>query len=256
MAAKLTATSASECLFADFLSKIEPKKVYEALKHPRWVNEMQKELNQFYRNKVWTLVPLPYGKIDIDFKWVFMNKKHKLGTVIRNKARLVAQGFSQEEGIDYDKTFASVVRMEAIWIFLAFSTYMNFKDDKRISFCQEKYTRDLLKKYEISNNSSVKTPIVPQKNLGTDLAGKPVNETLYRGMISAHDLILKDTQTQTLLVAIWTEKAPHVPVNCLEENWFVGVQRNSSQWLCPLLRLSMMLLLGDVQNSLDEKLTQ
>ncbi|GJU11013.1 putative ribonuclease H-like domain-containing protein [Tanacetum coccineum] len=69
MAAKLTAASTSECLFADFLSKIEPKKVYEALKHPGWVNAMQEELNQFYRNKVWTLVPLPYRKIAIGSKW-------------------------------------------------------------------------------------------------------------------------------------------------------------------------------------------
>ncbi|GKD95771.1 hypothetical protein Tco_1379668 [Tanacetum coccineum] len=52
MAAKLTSASVSECLFADFLSKIEPKKVSEALKHPGWVDGMQEELNQFYRNKV------------------------------------------------------------------------------------------------------------------------------------------------------------------------------------------------------------
>ncbi|GKD80503.1 hypothetical protein Tco_1347342 [Tanacetum coccineum] len=63
MVAKLTTASASECLFADFLSKIKPKKVSEALKHPGWVDAMQKELNQLCRNKVWTLVPLPYGKI-------------------------------------------------------------------------------------------------------------------------------------------------------------------------------------------------
>ncbi|GJZ33484.1 retrovirus-related pol polyprotein from transposon TNT 1-94 [Tanacetum coccineum] len=68
MAAKLTAASASECLFADFLSEIEPKKVSEALKYPGWVDAMQEELNQFYRNKVWTLVPLPYGKIAIGSK--------------------------------------------------------------------------------------------------------------------------------------------------------------------------------------------
>ncbi|GJW52069.1 retrovirus-related pol polyprotein from transposon TNT 1-94 [Tanacetum coccineum] len=65
MAAKLTATSASECLFTNFLSEIEPKKVSEALKHPRWIHAMKEELNQFYRNKVRTLVPLPYGKIAI-----------------------------------------------------------------------------------------------------------------------------------------------------------------------------------------------
>ncbi|GJR88240.1 retrovirus-related pol polyprotein from transposon TNT 1-94 [Tanacetum coccineum] len=119
MAAKLTAASASECLFVDFLSKIEPKKVFKALKYPGWIDAMQEELNQFYRNKVWTLVPLPYGKIAIGSKWVFRNKKDEHGTTTKNKARLVAQGYSQEEGIDYDETFAPVAKMEAIRIFFA-----------------------------------------------------------------------------------------------------------------------------------------
>ncbi|GJX39695.1 retrovirus-related pol polyprotein from transposon TNT 1-94 [Tanacetum coccineum] len=127
MAAKLIAASASECLFAYFLSKIEPKKVSEALKHQGWIDSMKEELNQFYRNKVWTLVPLPYGKIAIGSKWVFRNKKDEHGTTTKNKARLVAQDYSQEEGIDYDETFAPVARMQAIRIFLAFATYMNFK---------------------------------------------------------------------------------------------------------------------------------
>ncbi|GJR40359.1 retrovirus-related pol polyprotein from transposon TNT 1-94 [Tanacetum coccineum] len=90
MATKLTAASASECLYVDFLYKIEPKKVFEALKHPGWVDTMQEELNQFYRNKVWTLIPLPYGKIAIGSKWVFRNKMDELGTIVRNKGRLVA----------------------------------------------------------------------------------------------------------------------------------------------------------------------
>ncbi|GJV08391.1 zf-CCHC domain-containing protein [Tanacetum coccineum] len=105
----------------------EPKKVSEALKHLGWVDAMQEELNQFYRNKVWTLVPLPYGKTAIGSKWVFRNKKDEYGITTKNKARLVAQGYSQEEGIDYDETFAPVTRMKAIRIFLAFATYMNFK---------------------------------------------------------------------------------------------------------------------------------
>ncbi|GKD68295.1 retrovirus-related pol polyprotein from transposon TNT 1-94, partial [Tanacetum coccineum] len=95
IASKLTAVLASECLFADFLCEIEPKKVSEALKHPGWIDVMQKELNQFYRNKVWTLVPLPYGKTAIGSKWVFRNKKDEHGITTRNKAILVAQGYSQ-----------------------------------------------------------------------------------------------------------------------------------------------------------------
>nr|GEW29331.1 retrovirus-related Pol polyprotein from transposon TNT 1-94 [Tanacetum cinerariifolium] len=97
MTAKFTATSNSECLFVDFLSEIEPKKVSQALRHPGWIDAMQEELNKFYRNKVWTLVPLPYGKIAIGSKWVFRNKKYKHGTTTKNKARLVAQ--VQSKGI-------------------------------------------------------------------------------------------------------------------------------------------------------------
>ncbi|GJY98991.1 retrovirus-related pol polyprotein from transposon TNT 1-94 [Tanacetum coccineum] len=311
MVVKLTAASSSECLFADFLSEIEPKKVSEALKHPG-------------------------------------NKKDEFGTVTRNKAILVAQGYSQKEGIDYDETFAPVANIEDIRIFLAFATYMNFKvfqmdvksaflnvklkeevyvkqppsfesseftdyvckldkslyglkqaprawyetlstfliqnkfirgkidntlfifktkgdvllvqvnvddiifgstnyklckqfeklmtnkfeismigeltyflrfqikqDDKGIFICQEKYTRDLLKKYEISNSSSVKTPMVPPNNLGPDLTGQSKESHLIavkrifkclKGTPSlglwypkCSGFDLKDSQTQTML---------------------------------------------------------
>ncbi|GJZ03300.1 retrovirus-related pol polyprotein from transposon TNT 1-94 [Tanacetum coccineum] len=162
MAAKLTTTSASECLFANFLSKIEPKK---------------------------------------------------------------------EEGIDYDETFALVARMEAIRIFLVFATYMNFKfyqmDVKSAflngnlkeevyvkqppgfessEFPDYAYTRNLLKKYEISSSSAVKTPMVLPNNLGPDLAGKSINKTLYRGMIGSLMYLTAtrpDIQFSTFLCAIY-----------------------------------------------------
>ncbi|GKB60238.1 retrovirus-related pol polyprotein from transposon TNT 1-94 [Tanacetum coccineum] len=126
MAKTLSAASVHEYLFVDFLSEEEPKKVSKALKHPGWIDAMQDELNQFARNKVWTLVPEPYGKTIIGSKWVFRNKRDETGIVIKSKARLVAQGYNQQEGINYDETFASVARIEANRIFLAFATYMNF----------------------------------------------------------------------------------------------------------------------------------
>ncbi|GKB66110.1 putative ribonuclease H-like domain-containing protein [Tanacetum coccineum] len=86
------------CLFTCFLSQEEPKK---------------------------TLVELPNGKRAIGTKWVFRNKKDERGIVIKNKARLVDQGYTQEEGIDYDEVFAPVARIEAIRLFLA---YASFKD--------------------------------------------------------------------------------------------------------------------------------
>ncbi|GJX49122.1 putative ribonuclease H-like domain-containing protein, partial [Tanacetum coccineum] len=114
------------CLFACFLSQIEPKKISEALEDESWVDAMQEELLQFKIQKVWILVDLPNGKRAIGTKWVYRNKKDERGVVVRNKARLVALGYRQEEGIDYDEVFAPVARIEAIRIFLAFASYMGF----------------------------------------------------------------------------------------------------------------------------------
>ncbi|GKA34015.1 putative ribonuclease H-like domain-containing protein [Tanacetum coccineum] len=105
---------------------IEPKKVIQALKDPRWIEVIQDKLLQFKLQKVWTLVDLPYGKRAIRTKWVYRNKKDERGIVVRNKARLVAQGYTQEEGIDYDEVFAHVARIEAIMLFLAYASYMDF----------------------------------------------------------------------------------------------------------------------------------
>ncbi|GJR36472.1 putative ribonuclease H-like domain-containing protein, partial [Tanacetum coccineum] len=69
---------------------------------------------------------LPYGKKAIGTKWVYRNKQDERGVVVRNKARLVAQGHRQEEGIDYDEVFAPVSRIEAIRMFLAFASYIGF----------------------------------------------------------------------------------------------------------------------------------
>ncbi|GJZ75181.1 putative ribonuclease H-like domain-containing protein [Tanacetum coccineum] len=83
-------------------------------------------LLQFTLQEVWTLVELPNGKRDNGTKWVFRNKKDERGIVIRNKARLVAQGYTQEEGIDYDEVFAPVARIEAIRLFLAYASFKDF----------------------------------------------------------------------------------------------------------------------------------
>ncbi|GJW94029.1 putative ribonuclease H-like domain-containing protein [Tanacetum coccineum] len=76
--------------------------------------------------KVWTLVNLPNGKRAIGTKWVFINKKDERGVLVRNKARLVAQGYTQEEGIDYHEVFAPVAKIEAIRLFLAYASFMGF----------------------------------------------------------------------------------------------------------------------------------
>ncbi|GJR35604.1 ribonuclease H-like domain-containing protein [Tanacetum coccineum] len=91
-----------------------------------FVDAMQEELLQFKIQKVWILVNFPFGKKAIGAKWVYKNKKDERGVIVRNKARLVTQGYRQEEGIEYDEVFAPVARIEAIRIFLAFASYMGF----------------------------------------------------------------------------------------------------------------------------------
>ena len=88
---------------------------------------MQEELNQFERNKVWTLVPRPKHHPIIGTKWVFRNKMNEEGIITRNKARPVAKGYNQKEGINYDEIFAPIARLEAIRILLAFASFMDFK---------------------------------------------------------------------------------------------------------------------------------
>nr|GFA92164.1 copia protein [Tanacetum cinerariifolium] len=232
MATKFTAASASECLFVDFLSEIEPKK---------------------------TLVPFPYGKIAIGSKWVIRNKKDEHGITTKNKARLVAQGYSQEEGIDYDETFAPVARMKAVRIFLAFSIYMNFKVyqmDVKSAFLNGKLKEKVYAKQPLSFESSEfpdyvckldkalyglkQAPRTWYEVLSTFLiqnkfAKGRIDNTLFIykskgdvilvqvGMIGSLmyltatrpdiqfstvlcALISKDIQTQTMLAVIWTEK--------------------------------------------------
>ncbi|GJR42787.1 putative ribonuclease H-like domain-containing protein [Tanacetum coccineum] len=113
------------CLFACFLSQEEPKKVVQALKNPSWIEAIQEELLQFKLQEVWTLIELPNRKRAIGTKWVFRNKKDERGIVIKNKARLVAQEYTQE-GFDYDEVFAPVARIEAIRPFLAYALFKDF----------------------------------------------------------------------------------------------------------------------------------
>ncbi|GJX92311.1 retrovirus-related pol polyprotein from transposon TNT 1-94 [Tanacetum coccineum] len=113
--------------FYCFISTIEPKNVNEALGDESWIVAMQEELNQFIANDVWELVPQPKNMTIIGTKWVFRNKLDENGVVSRNKARLVAQGYNQQEGIDYDETYAPVARLESIRILLAYACALDFK---------------------------------------------------------------------------------------------------------------------------------
>ncbi|GJU95058.1 putative ribonuclease H-like domain-containing protein [Tanacetum coccineum] len=175
------------CLFAFFLSQHEPTKISQALDDESWVEAMQEELLQFKIQKVWTLVDLPSGK------------------------RLLVQ----KECIDYDEVFAPVAKVEAIRLFLAFASFMNFpmyqmdvksaflygtieeemssmgeltfflglqvkQKEDGIFISQDKYVGEILKKFDFSSLRITSTPMETNKALTKDEDGEDVDVHLYR----------------------------------------------------------------------------
>nr|GEW28465.1 retrovirus-related Pol polyprotein from transposon TNT 1-94 [Tanacetum cinerariifolium] len=120
------ATYHEMCMFALIVSTAKPQNIKEAMADSAWIEAMLEELHQFDKLQVWELVDKPFGKTVIRLKWSWKTKKDKDQTVIRNKARLVAKGYAQEEGIDFEESFAPVARLEAVWIFVAYAAHKSF----------------------------------------------------------------------------------------------------------------------------------
>ncbi|GKB84410.1 retrovirus-related pol polyprotein from transposon TNT 1-94, partial [Tanacetum coccineum] len=118
-------TDAMWCYFDAFLTSVEPKNFKQAMTEPSWIDAMQEEIHEFERLQVWELVPCPDKVLLIKLKWIYKVKTDEFGGVLKNKARLVAQGFRQEEGIDFEESFAPVARIEAIRIFVANAAHKN-----------------------------------------------------------------------------------------------------------------------------------
>ncbi|XP_074314219.1 uncharacterized protein LOC141649427 [Silene latifolia] len=198
------------CCIYSFLSTIEPTNVKEALAEPDWIITMQEELQQFERNKA-------------------------LG--------LVVQGYNQQEGIDYNETFAPVARFEAIRLLIAFVAPKGmklFQMDIKTAFLNgyfneevfveqpygfldskfqnhQKYIKELIRKFGMENSHSMPTPMVTDKKLTLDEDGMSVYETTYRGMIGSHlyltascpDIMFSvcDIQMQIMQVVLLIDKA-------------------------------------------------
>nr|GEW03084.1 putative ribonuclease H-like domain-containing protein [Tanacetum cinerariifolium] len=191
------------------------------------------ELLQFKMQKVWILVDLSYEKRAIGTKWVFKNKKDERGIVVKNKARLVAQGHTQEDGINYEEVFAPVARIEAIRLFLAYASFMGFMGlrtpdhpDKVYKVvkalyglhqasraCQDKYVAEILRKFRLQEGKSASTPIDTEKPLLNDPDGEDVDVHTYR-------LISWQCKKQTVIATSSTE-AEYVAVAscCTQVLW-------------------------------------
>ncbi|GJU24217.1 retrovirus-related pol polyprotein from transposon TNT 1-94 [Tanacetum coccineum] len=113
------------CYYDAFLSSVEPKTYKDALTQACWIEAMQEELNEFEHLEVWELVPRPDKVMVITLKWIYKVKLDELGGILKNKDRLVARSYHQEEGINFEESFAPVARLDAIRIFLAYAAHMN-----------------------------------------------------------------------------------------------------------------------------------
>nr|GEU69669.1 retrovirus-related Pol polyprotein from transposon TNT 1-94 [Tanacetum cinerariifolium] len=107
-------SNAEMCMFALTVSRTEPKNIKEAMTDSAWIESMQEELHQFDRLDVWELVDRPLCTNVINLKWLWKNKRDEENTVIRIKSRLVANGYAQKEGVNFEESFAPVAQLEAV----------------------------------------------------------------------------------------------------------------------------------------------
>ncbi|GJU33387.1 integrase, catalytic region, zinc finger, CCHC-type containing protein [Tanacetum coccineum] len=207
-------------LYEQVLTSVEPKNYKDALNQACWIKAMQQELNEFEHLEVWKLVPRPDKVMVITLKWIYKVKLDELGGILKNKARLVARGYRQEEEIDFEKSFALMTRLNVIRIFLAYAAHMNMilyhtdvkaallnailcekvyvttageygsrhpnhisQSPRGIFINQSKYALESLKKYGMESSDPVDTPMVEKSKLDEDTQGKAVDPTHYRGMV-------------------------------------------------------------------------
>ncbi|GKB15171.1 uncharacterized mitochondrial protein-like protein [Tanacetum coccineum] len=178
-------------VIGDLQSATQTRRMSKSLEEHSWIEAMQKEHLQFKLQEVWTLVDLPNGKRAIGSKWVFRNKKDEKGIVIRNKVRLVAQGYTQEEGIDYDekelciafeKLMHEKFQMSSMGE-LTFFLGLQVKHKKDgIFISQDKYVAKILKKFGFIEVKTASTPMETQKPLLKDEDGEEVDVHMYRSM--------------------------------------------------------------------------
>nr|GEU78517.1 integrase, catalytic region, zinc finger, CCHC-type, peptidase aspartic, catalytic [Tanacetum cinerariifolium] len=171
------------CYYDAFPTFVEPKTYKDAFTQSYWIEVMQEELNEFERLKVWELVPQPDKVMVITLKWIYKVKLDELGGILKNKARLVARGYRQEEGIDFEESFAPVTRLEAIRIFLAFVAHKNiivYQMDVKTVILNGNLWEE---KYGFESCDPVDTPMVEKSKLDEDKEGKAVDPSQYHGMI-------------------------------------------------------------------------
>ncbi|GKA77224.1 retrovirus-related pol polyprotein from transposon TNT 1-94 [Tanacetum coccineum] len=176
---KQLATNALWCLYNSVLSKVEPKNFKSAVTEDCWFQAMQGEIHEFDQLQVWELVPRPDCVMIIALKWIYKVKLDEYGDVLKNKARLVAKGYQQEEGIDFEESFAPVARIKAIRIFIANDHLSDGCQDNIPEWLIEGRSLQILKKFGMDSCDPIDTPMVDRLKLDEDPLGIPVDQTRF-----------------------------------------------------------------------------
>ncbi|GJY05168.1 retrovirus-related pol polyprotein from transposon TNT 1-94 [Tanacetum coccineum] len=235
----------------------EPEKVIHALKDPSWIEAMQEEILQFKLQEVWTLVDLPNRKKAIGTKWVFRNKKDERGIMIRNKARLVAQGYTQEEGIDYDE---EGVKGE----FINREPTQALVDGKKIIITESTMRRDLqledAEGVDCLPNATIFEQLalmgyeqssVPSDNVADEVVYKELDESLVRAATTASSL--KAEQGSERVLDLETTKTTQANEIASLKKRVKKLKKKDRPRTHKLKRLYKVSLSARVESSRDEK---
>ncbi|GJU57795.1 retrovirus-related pol polyprotein from transposon TNT 1-94 [Tanacetum coccineum] len=212
---------------------------------------MQEELHEFERLEVWELVPCPDKVMVITLKWIYKVKLDEMGGILKNKARLVARGYRQEKGIDFEESFAPVARLDAIQIFLAYDAHMNmivYQMDVKMAFMNDILREEVyvsqpdgfvdqdksnhvykLKKalYGLKEApracDPVETPMVEKSKLDEDTQGKTVDPTHYHEMIVAL-MYLTSSRADLTFAGLWYPKDSSIALITYADANYAGCQ--------------------------------
>ncbi|GJR15298.1 retrovirus-related pol polyprotein from transposon TNT 1-94, partial [Tanacetum coccineum] len=175
------------CYYDAFLTSVEPKNYKDALTQACWIEAMQEELHEFERLEVWELIPRPDKVMVITLKWIYKVKLDEMGGILKNKDRLVARGYRQAEGIDFEESFALVARLDAIRIFLTYAAHMNmnvYQMDVKTAFLNDILREEVfILKNMVWKSSDPWISKVEEIQTEMKNQGKAVDATHYHGMI-------------------------------------------------------------------------
>nr|GEX56902.1 hypothetical protein [Tanacetum cinerariifolium] len=209
----------------------------EALEDPSWVDAMQEEMQQFKFQNVWVLVDLPPDKYAIGTKWILKNKRDARGIVVRNKARLVAQGHQQEEDDiifgstkkewydEFEALMKGEFQMSAMGELTFFIGLQVQQRPDGIFIHQDKYVQEILHKFDLGNVRTATTPYEAPKPKSKSESDSPVNVHLYRSMIEAVKKIFKYLKGQPKL-GFWYPKESPLMLEAYSDSDYAGANKD------------------------------